>query len=283
MIIVSMTSFPGRISLVPTAWRSFIRNQTMKADKYVLWLSSDEFSGEKNPEEIGLEGLAELGVEIHWCVKNSYVHKRHHSIEMWPDAYNIFIDEDLIYPSTFVEELIDNAEAHQGAVISYFACYEVFNGRRKKALPLLPYPSTKNKFNGGLVCFPPHTFPMVSFRYSDIRDLICPYHDETWISLFLKYNGTKVFGVHPIDWSVFKPFVDERTIPNLNVKNREKKKQLFAYSLDAIQFNSVLYVFPELLRAFKDNVGRRYSPPCYWERKRLEKLYQSIRVLHIGE
>lgn len=252
-VIVSMTSFPGRIYLVPKAYSHFIQHQTRKADRYVLWLSKAEFGGEKTASELGLEDIVSLGVEVHWCEEDSKIHIRHNSCREWPEAYNIMIDEDIFYPSTYIEELMAGAEKHPGCVISYFSCFEIFTGYKKYELPRFPWPSTRNKFNGGLVCFPPNTYPSVCFKYAEVRDKICPFHDETWVNLFLKFCGTKVYGLHSIDWTVFKE-LDANTI---NLHDAHKKVEA-KYSLDVIQFNRVLCVFPQLMNVYRKNVFGLY-------------------------
>lgn len=276
MIIVSMTSFPGRIGLVPSAFEHFILNQTLKSDKYVLWLSRAEFGGERTANEIGLGGIVNKGVEIHWCDEDSKIHIRHNSLKLWPDAYNLMIDEDILYPSTYTEELIDASKKYPNCVISYFSCFEIFTGYRKFELPRFRKPSIRNKFNGGLVCFPPNTFPQICFEYETIRDLICPYHDETWVNLFLKYTGTKVFGLYRINWASLELNTPEKNTINLHdfhVKNMDK------YSYDVTQFNQVLYVFPELKKIYKRIVFGMYF---FNDKKEILKYRQKHnQILHI--
>lgn len=247
MIIVSMTSFPGRLELVPIAFKHFIKKQTLKCDKYVLWLSRAEFDGEKSPDEIGLREIVDLGVEIHWCDEDSKIHIRHNSLKLWPNEYNLIIDEDIFYPVTYTQQLIDATKKYEKCVISYFSCYEIFTGYKKYELPRYRKPSLRNKYNGGLVCFPPNTFPQNCFKYSDIRDLICPYHDETWVNLFLKYNGTKVYGLHRINWRSLEHIHIEKKIVHLHDVHTQKGQK---YSLDVVQFNRVLFVFPELYEIY---------------------------------
>ena len=245
-----MTSFPGRIYLAPKSYKHFIATQTQKADHYVLWLSRAEFKGEKQPGEIGLQEIVDSGVEIHWCDEDSKIHIRHNSFKLWPAAYNIMIDEDIYYPPTYVEELVAGAKKYPDCVISYFSCFEIFTGYRKFELPKIPWPSTRNKFNGGLVCFPPNTYPNICFNHEALRDKICPFHDETWVNLFLKYMGTRVYGLHSIDWKKFK-VIDVNNNINLHDTHQEVKEK---YSLDVIQFNRVLYAFPQLLNIYRKNI-----------------------------
>lgn len=274
-IIVSMTSFPGRISLVPVAFKHFISTQTVKANYYVLWLSRAEFNGEKTSQELGLAEIESLGVEIHWCDEDSKIHIRHNSIKLWPEAYNIMIDEDIIYPSTYIEELLFSARKYPNCIISYFAEIEMCCGYRKKYhLPKLPWPSSKNKFNGGLVCFPPNTYPMVCFKYENIRDRICPFHDETWVNLFAEFLGIKIYGCHQIDWDIIKNHSGTEDVTHLRDKHNSVKEK---YSFDLQQFNRCMYVFPELKKAYNRNHLFIYQ---FHDKEELDKYKDNYNIIH---
>lgn len=275
MIIASMTSFPARMELVPLAYGHFMRSQTLKCDKYVLWLSRAEFNGEKSVEELGLSDIVNIGLEIHWCDEDSKIHIRHNSLKLWPNDYNLIIDEDLYYPVTYTEELINAAKEYPGCVISYFSSIEIFTGYRKFYLPRIKKPSWYNKFNGGLVCFPPGTFPHYCFKYSDIRDIICPYHDETWLNLFLKYQGGKVYGVHKMDWDSIEHIHLEKKILHLHDTHSGKGQK---YTFDAVQFNQVLFVFPELLKMYKKLALGLYLLFDRKEKDRIRKSYREIKI-----
>lgn len=270
MIIASMTSFPGRLVLVPIAYEHFIKNQTLKCDKYVLWLSRAEFGGEKTAQEIGLQGIVDLGVEIHWCDEDGKIHIRHNSLKLWPNETNLIIDEDLFYPPTYTQELIDAALKYPDCIISYFACFEVFTGYRKIELPRFRKPSIRNKFNGGLSCFPPHTFPMNCFQYEAIRDAACPYHDETWVNLFSKFNGVKVYGLHRINWKSLEHIsVPQKVVHLHDVHSNSNSK----YRFDVRQFNQVLYIFPEIMRMYKKLV---YGLYLFRDRKEISRMRNSF-------
>lgn len=265
MIIASMTSFPARMGLVPLAYKHFITSQTLKCDKYVLWLSRAEFDGEKTAEELGLTELVSMGLEIHWCDEDGKIHIRHNSLKLWPNDYNLIIDEDLYYPKTYTEELIEAAKKYPDAVISYFSSYEIFTGYRKFYLPRFKQPSWRNKFNGGLSCFPPGTFPNYCFKYTDIRDAICPYHDETWVNLFLKFQGGTVYGIHKMDWDSIEHIEQGKNVVHLHDVHSQKGQK---YTFDVVQFNRVLYVFPELLKMYKKLVHGLYF---FRDKKEIEK------------
>lgn len=279
MIIVSMTSFPGRIHLVPQAFSHFIENQTKKCDRYILWLSRAEFGGEKTPLELGLNHLVELSLEILWCNEDSKIHIRHNSCRLWPDAYNIMIDEDIYYPKTYVQELINASIKHPNCIISYFAGYEFFTGYgRKYNLPKIPWPSCRNKFNGGLVCFAPNTYPQVCFEFKKIRDEICPFHDETWVNLFASFLNIRIYGCHRINWKIFKYVQDKNSILHLHDKHGAKDSK---YSFDAIQFNKVMFVFPELKKRYNQLHFGVYKFKDEDELQKYRK-YSSVKHINTG-
>lgn len=265
MVIVSMTSFPARLALVPLAYKHFITTQTRKCDKYVLWLSRAEFGGEKTAQEIGLEELVDIGVEIHWCDEDGKIHIRHNSLKLWPEETNLIIDEDLYYPPTYTQELLEAAEKYPDCIISYFACFEIFTGYKKFELPRFRKPNIRNKFNGGLSCFPPHTFPQICFKYQEIRDKACPYHDETWVNLFSKFNGVKVYGLHRINWKSIEHIKEAKSVVHLHDVHSNSKSK---YRFDVTQFNQVLYIFPELKSMYKQLVFGVYN---FRDKKELDK------------
>ena len=69
-------------------------------------------------------------------------------------------------------------------------------------------------------------------------------------NLFLKYMGTRVYGLHSIDWKKFK-VIDVNNNIKLHDTHQEVKEK---YSLDVIQFNRVLYAFPQLLNIYRKNI-----------------------------
>ena len=63
-IIVSLTSFPARIDCVGYSIKSLF-NQTVKPDRIILWLATEQFENQEMPEL--LETLKSKGLEIRFC------------------------------------------------------------------------------------------------------------------------------------------------------------------------------------------------------------------------
>lgn len=70
-IVVSLTSYQGRIDVVDIAVKCLLR-QTVKANRIVIWLAVEEFTEDTLPESI--RDLRHYGVEIRFC-DNLLAHK----------------------------------------------------------------------------------------------------------------------------------------------------------------------------------------------------------------
>ena len=74
---------------------------------------------------------------------------------------------------------------------SYFSrTVNYVHGFRK----LEPFENTniKNEIYSGLSLYPPHVFPIESFKYEDLRNKYCLKCDDSWINAWLKKKNIKV-------------------------------------------------------------------------------------------
>ena len=87
-IVVSMTSYPGRIMNVGKSIFLLLKKQTIKPDEIHLWLSIEEFPNKEKslPEDLNLIIEKCDDVFLHWLEKNTYVHKRHEIFKFIEDA-----------------------------------------------------------------------------------------------------------------------------------------------------------------------------------------------------
>ena len=63
-IIVSLTTFPGRINTVDKTISTLL-TQTLKPDEVILWLAESQFPNKELPEQ--LTKLQQYGLTIKWC------------------------------------------------------------------------------------------------------------------------------------------------------------------------------------------------------------------------
>ena len=104
-IIVSFTSWTKRIQYCKHTV-DLMRQQTLKPDKIVLNLSTDEFP--RKEEELPKELVAAQDdvFEIYWVKENNKVYKKIiPTLKRFPEDVIISIDDDIEYPKNFIEEM----------------------------------------------------------------------------------------------------------------------------------------------------------------------------------
>lgn len=103
-VIVSFTSFPGRIADVWIVVECLFR-QTYKADRIILWLSSSQFEGVELPPLL-LE-QKKRGLEIRFVEGDLKSHKKYiYALMEFRFDYVITVDDDLYYDENLIENLV---------------------------------------------------------------------------------------------------------------------------------------------------------------------------------
>lgn len=203
-VIVSMTSYPKRITNVGKAIYLLLTKQTRKPDEIHLWLAEPEFPNREKDLPNDLNQIIEVcdNVFIHWLPKNTYCHKRHEYFNMAKENDCIFIiDDDTYYANNLIETVMAWHKKHPDAVISY----NVSSRHQYKGKHILypvspvggPYVNV-GRINGNSM-FPYKVMPKAVYQAGnlDIRDKCSPICDESWITPWLVY-----FDV-PIIWLNF--------------------------------------------------------------------------------
>jgi hypothetical protein len=111
-LIISLTSFPGRINFVHLTIKSLLR-QTVIPSKIILWLAEKEFpKKEKNlPKNLIL--LSKKGLLISFCSKNIKSYKKLiPTLQKYPNKIIITTDDDIIYEKDMVEKLYKSFLKH---------------------------------------------------------------------------------------------------------------------------------------------------------------------------
>ena len=104
-IIISLTSYPQRIGDIDVVLFSLI-NQSIKADKIILWLSEEEFPNGLKDVPLHVLNLLKFGVEIEFSKRNLFSYnKLLHSLKKYPDDIIITVDDDFYYPYEWLEKL----------------------------------------------------------------------------------------------------------------------------------------------------------------------------------
>lgn len=195
-IIVNFTTWKKRDWCVPFMIEEF-KKQTLKPSKIFCWLSREEYDEKNLPESLA-KGEANSDFEIKWVDKNTYCHKRHEVFKEYNDCYNIFIDDDNIYPPSLLKELYTASKSKQNTIISYIGYTQEYEGTQRKMNPYKKNlgDSFKHTFLGNGVVFPPYIFPYKSFEYANMRDKITPVCDESWLVPWFIKNDVKFNVLH---------------------------------------------------------------------------------------
>lgn len=121
--IISVTSYPPRIASVARSLET-LATQSDKVDGIHLWLAKDDFDetgADGFGRELGgiLNEIESLGVGIRWCERTLGPHDKY----LWemresPDRTIITFDDDLLYPSDVVSNLLAAHEESPDSVIA---------------------------------------------------------------------------------------------------------------------------------------------------------------------
>lgn len=116
--IVSLTSIPSRFHNIPNIIDSVL-NQTITPDTIELWVSREYKRIEKNNKLPELKKYKNLEVsyveDIGPLTKIYYSIKKHYN----DDVNIITIDDDVIYPNTFIEKLLEYEALNPNKAIGY--------------------------------------------------------------------------------------------------------------------------------------------------------------------
>lgn len=186
-VIVSLTTFPGRIDYVHLAIKSLL-NQTVQPGKIILWLAKDQFRDVPIPEH--LQKLCEYGLEIRYCEEDILAHKKYYyAMRAFPDHKIVTYDDDIIYPEDSLEKLLRMHARHPRAIICNRGReIPVENGevapyRRWKVSGRIPagVPSFCIMASTGAgTLYPPRCMPEETFDLEKIRRLALTA-DDLWM------------------------------------------------------------------------------------------------------
>lgn len=190
-IIVSFTTWKKRLPYL----EEFVNNltkQTYPIDKYIMWVSSDEIQNDEIPESVRLNKK----LEIHWVDKNLKSFKKFLSIQQYPNAYNIILDDDRLYSSKTVEFLMTASKNNSpDTIIGYYT--DTCNSKGQPWGNVQGNDKTIYRWiNDSCVLYQPNTFPMKAFN--DFMDVMYNEElvsDECFLMPYLIYNKAKIFSI----------------------------------------------------------------------------------------
>jgi hypothetical protein len=109
-VVVSFTSWPKRINFAADVVRR-MRAQTHRPTRIILTLAAEEFPNKENDLPKELTSKIAPDFEIRWTDKNTYTFKKLLPIiEAQNDDLFLIIDDDVIYPTNFIESMLDGVD-----------------------------------------------------------------------------------------------------------------------------------------------------------------------------
>ena len=196
-VVVTMTSWKGRINHVPFAFYRFLTTQTVKPDFIYLWLSIDEFPNKEDdlPEDL-INICNAFRIEIKWIKSNEYCFKRWYTcLDHYSDIV-ISIDDDVYYDKTLIARSIDYASRYTKCVINVgspiYKPLSFSNGIKRILKSIEADIPLYNMQLCGQCIFLPNTFPLEIVNESEtckLRRIYCKKCDECGITpLLVKHH-----------------------------------------------------------------------------------------------
>lgn len=195
-IIVSLTSYGERIHEAYLAIESIMQG-TIKPNQIILWLSKDEFNGKALP--ITLQKQQKRGLRIEYCNDIRSYKKIVPTMELYPDACVVTIDDDLMYEYDLLENLVATHISHPDDICAArMHRIKVDDSSRPLSylqwdLEIYPSEVSNRHFltSGGGTLFPPSCFSPEFFDAEKFMD-ICPYADDVWINAMAWLSGRAI-------------------------------------------------------------------------------------------
>lgn len=200
-VIISLTSFPGRINIV---WQTIITllNQTYKPDRIILWLAYSQFKDVTLPKK--LTQLKNYGLEIYYCEDYRSYKKLLPTLNKFPNSIIITVDDDAFYNRNMVKRLMDSYFKNKEII----HCHRVTHVLYKKGNHSFVIDdkgeriSFNNKIVGiGGVLYPPKSLSLEVLEY-DKAFKLAPTNDDIWFWFMALRNKTKICYV---DGAFFAP------------------------------------------------------------------------------
>lgn len=198
-IIVSLTTFGKRLYEVALTIES-IMEQTMKANRIILWLQDDL---KDVPLPGSLKQLEKRGLEIAFCKDIRSYKKLVPSLQTYPNDAIITIDDDVLYEYDVLEQLIVAYQRNP----QYIYCHRAHRIKVDSMDQLMPYSNwgweqyfelpSNLCFPTGVagVLYPPHSLDLEVFNEKVFMD-ICPFADDVWYKAMALKKGTLAVSVY---------------------------------------------------------------------------------------
>lgn len=192
-IIISLTTYNKRIYDVHLVIESLFR-QTMQPKKIILWLAEDEFNENNIP--IILKKLKQKGLEIKFCQDLKSYKKLIPTLQLYWNEPIITVDDDIIYPFDFIENLYKKYKKDAHKIYFYIGHKIKIKDKR-----VLSYKKWEFNYQGleeridtlptgvGGILYPPNSLNKEVLNINKFMKL-APTADDIWFKAMSLLNGT---------------------------------------------------------------------------------------------
>lgn len=195
-VIVSLTSYPARISYVHLAIKSLML-QTYKPDRIILWLAEEQFPTKELPK--ALTDLCAYGLEIIW-MHDIYGHKKYFYpvLNQQDNEVVITYDDDIIYSKKSIKRLMkthrqfpDCLVCERGQTIDFSQIDNPGRWKTHSSQGVKTPTYSMNPSPGGGCLIPKGAFHKDAVNEEKIRRLAYK-NDDLWYMFMCAEQGTKM-------------------------------------------------------------------------------------------
>lgn len=202
-IVVSLTTHGKRIDTVYLTIESLLQ-QTLRPNYLVLYIGEEEYQSVYQLPTV-LQQQATRGLTIRFVRDQRSYTKLLPALRDYPDACIITVDDDLLYPSYLVEQLVKAHQSHPDAICCRTALTLSFaDGCKLQPFSSFSYeiPSYEDSFsdrylpegfNG--VLYPPHSLSEEVFNECVFMSL-SPMADDLWFKAMSLLSDTPILRLH---------------------------------------------------------------------------------------
>ncbi|SEA69281.1 hypothetical protein [Psychroflexus halocasei] len=198
-VTVTLTTFPERINKLWIVIECLLR-QTSTPDKILIWLSKEQFpNGFKNIPKSLMRYLNLNLIEIFFVDDDLRSHKKYYyAFQKFPQDVLITIDDDIIYPSNIIFDLL-NLHEHYPDTICCLRGWKVLHNEDGEIIPYKDWDKISGLFGPNLKIF--HTsgggtlyrtnFFSKEVLNNEVFMQHCFYADDVWLNIMAQLNKTK--------------------------------------------------------------------------------------------
>lgn len=199
--VVTLTSFPARLGALHYTIYSIL-NQNLRPKRVILWLAEEEFPAREESFTTPLRLLMERGLEVRWCENWRSYKKIIPALKELPDEVLVTCDDDLYYPTDWLERLWRTYEENPSGIKAHRA-HRVRLDERGALAPYhewewtihreaYPNPSFLNFATGvGGVLYPPHSLMEEVVDSQKFLEL-APMADDVWLWAMEVLAGSQI-------------------------------------------------------------------------------------------